>query len=392
MSIRPIRPDEVERFRRISSHAFVLTPDWEERLFAADFDLSTTRALFVDGQMRSVLRLLPMEVWFHQTVIPMGGIAWVATAPEERRRGYVRRLLKHCLQEMRQGGLSISMLYPFSFEYYRKFGYEHCGDWKTYTLDPKGLSGITAPPGEIVPVGPETIPAIDGVYAAFSQRRTCSLIRSESYWRDKVMKGYKRPRYTYLWRSKRMVGGYIIYEIIDHGDFQRTLQVRELVALDHEARCGLLNFLYNHDSQAQKVELTVPVDDVIVSYLNNPRVEVRIKPSFMARLVDVKLAWESKIYRPESKGQVVFQLQDALAPWNSGVFRLVVEGGRGTLEATKARADMTTNARTLSQIYCGYRTLEEAVESGRLEVHRPAMLEVGRALFHESRPYMNDIF
>ena len=206
------------------------------------------------------------------------------------------------------------------------------------------------------------------------------------------MKGYKRPRYAYLWRSKGAVGGYVIYEIIDHGDFQRTIQVRELVALDHGARCGLLNFLYNHDSQAQKVELTVPVDDVIISYVNNPRVEISIKASFMARLVDVKLAWESKVYRPEIEGQVVFQLQDALAPWNSGIHRLVVEGGRGTLEPTKARADMSTDARTLSQIYCGYRTLEEAVESGRLEVHRPAMVEVGRALFHESRPYMNDIF
>jgi len=392
VEIRKIRRAELSRFREIITQAFVLAPNQVKHYLGDDLDLSATRALFRDGKMKSALQLLPGKVWFNQKAIPMGRIAWVATPPEERRRGYVRHLMEHCIEEMRQREFPISILFPFSFEYYRRFGYEHAGDWKIYTLDLSALSGIPTPPGEMVPAGPEKIAIINEIYETFSKGRTCSLVRDEQYWRKWVMMGAERKRHSYLWQSRGNIRGYIIYEIVDHGEFKRTVQVRELIALDHEARCGLLNFLFNHRSQAQKVILTVPIDDLTICYLNNPRMEVRIKPSFMARIVDLKSAWESKDYWPEARGEMVFQLEDSLASWNKGTFRLSVSNGQGKLEETQDPVDLSCDILTLTQIYCGYLNFEEAVAIGRVQIHDSRALELAHEIFRESRPYMNDIF
>ncbi|TKH33755.1 GNAT family N-acetyltransferase, partial [Paenibacillus polymyxa] len=40
--------------------------------------------------------------------------------------GMVSRLLTHALEEMKTAGQSLSFLHPFSFAFYRKFG------WETY--------------------------------------------------------------------------------------------------------------------------------------------------------------------------------------------------------------------------------------------------------------------
>jgi predicted acetyltransferase len=55
-----------------------------------------------DGeQLVSKLHILPMEVYVGGRVFSMGGLAGVATWPEQRRRGSVTRLLKHALQSMK---------------------------------------------------------------------------------------------------------------------------------------------------------------------------------------------------------------------------------------------------------------------------------------------------
>ena len=60
----------------------------------------------------------------------MGGIAGVATWPENRRQGHVSTLLKHALQEMKSKGQTLSFLHPFSIPFYRKFGWELYAEYK----------------------------------------------------------------------------------------------------------------------------------------------------------------------------------------------------------------------------------------------------------------------
>src|SRR5690606_40607540 len=65
----------------------------------------------------SRLSLLPLEVWIGGRKLAMGGVAGVASWPDARRQGGVRRLLQHAFGRMRENGQSLSMLAPFSFAF-----------------------------------------------------------------------------------------------------------------------------------------------------------------------------------------------------------------------------------------------------------------------------------
>ena len=72
---------------------------------------------FVNDRLASQLRLLPLAIWLNGVRYEMGGIASVATWPEYRRQGQVGKLLRHMLKVMRDKGMTVSMLHPFSFAF-----------------------------------------------------------------------------------------------------------------------------------------------------------------------------------------------------------------------------------------------------------------------------------
>jgi predicted acetyltransferase len=219
MKIRPIKKSEFDELKRISKQAFVLNEERIDRWFTKDFDLSRTRALFVDGRMQSVLEIIPFQVWFNDKKMPMGGISGVASPPESRRKGYVRKLMEYSLKDMKERGFPISTLYPFSFDFYRKFGWEHASDWRVYSFDPKDLGEIPVPKGEMLRFSEKELKSVNHAYNEFSKTKTCSILREKKHWLERIMKSYEREMYSYLWRDYRgRVQGYIIYEIIDHGE------------------------------------------------------------------------------------------------------------------------------------------------------------------------------
>ncbi len=57
-------------------------------------------------------------------------IGGLGTEPEYRRRGCIRRVMDDVFALAPERGWAVSMLHPFSFTYYRKFGYEKIADHK----------------------------------------------------------------------------------------------------------------------------------------------------------------------------------------------------------------------------------------------------------------------
>src|SRR5699024_8661840 len=85
------------------------------------------------------LHLIPLSSYIHGHSISMGGISSVATWPEYRRQGMVKHLLKHVLTYMKQHGQTISFLHPFSFAFYRQYGWEYTFTEKKYAIPLKNL-------------------------------------------------------------------------------------------------------------------------------------------------------------------------------------------------------------------------------------------------------------
>ena len=73
--------------------------------------------------------------------IQNGGIGAVSTLPEYRNTGSVRNIFEKLLPYAYENGEVISTLYPFSHQFYRKFGYETVCYRNQYRFKPEVLKG-----------------------------------------------------------------------------------------------------------------------------------------------------------------------------------------------------------------------------------------------------------
>jgi predicted acetyltransferase len=121
--IRTVKENEFRDFLHMGEFAFQYELSEEDvKNRRQMMSLENCWALLEDEQMASKLTIHPMEIWLAGKIMPMGGIAGVASWPEYRRKGHIKALMKQSLEVMREQGQYVSMLHPFSFSFYRKYG------------------------------------------------------------------------------------------------------------------------------------------------------------------------------------------------------------------------------------------------------------------------------
>ncbi len=382
--VRPARPEEVTRLASIHSQAWNVDPP---RYEPGEHDLSASRVLAIGDEVAAVLEIIGREVWFGPDRLGAVGLGGVATAPEHRRRGYCRRLLQEVMKEVRDQGKVLSLLWPFSYAFYRRLGWETGGLQLWVTLPLAALPRDIGRGWTARPVGadsPADLAVLDDLYSRWARRFHGCLVRQPEDWKRRLQHRNER-RFTYLVCSPESgPAGYVTYAFRPLPDDWRQLLVREFVALDGRAHQALLGLLGNHDSQAQRVELVLPPDDLLLHRWPD-RTEATVRDGFMLRVVDVKAALEGRSYPGAEDGELKWRVRDELCPWNDGVFHVAWDRGRCAVRPAPAAAswDLECDAATLSGLYAGKLPPQAALALGRLAVtgDRPELLPwLGRCL------------
>lgn len=124
MIIRRIRPDENGKVFAVRSlgYGFKIDVAKEETI------LLEHEAI---GAFEDDNETLMAMAYIHEYVVnycgrevPCLGIGEVATRPQHRRCGAVRKIMEEIFKLTAERKWVVSFLYPFSYDYYRKFGYE----------------------------------------------------------------------------------------------------------------------------------------------------------------------------------------------------------------------------------------------------------------------------
>lgn len=114
MEIRQLHADDFEEGLGLSEYAFQYKVTGEDRERAREkFKPEQIWGVFEGPSLSAKLVLLPLQAYIQGKPVSMGGIAGVATWPENRRQGYVAKLLTHALQTMNEAGQTLSFLHPF---------------------------------------------------------------------------------------------------------------------------------------------------------------------------------------------------------------------------------------------------------------------------------------
>lgn len=308
--------------------------------------------IWENDKLASKLHMLNFTVFINGEEWSMGGIAGVATYPEYRRLGHVKALISQSLIEMKEKGQLFSFLHPFDIGFYRKFGWEIFSENKKLTIANKDLSMIGSISGKINRINPQENDAAEKIYSKYIQRYSGGLVRDKSWWERSIYED--EEQYAIFEDEEGNPQGYIAYEIKN-----RLMKVSEYIALTQEARVQLWNFICQHDSMLNTVELTTANNDPFPYFLKQPKQKVEVYPYFMGRIVDVQRCLQSYKFLNRTN-DIVLKIKDEFAQWNNGEFYLNGE----SVQQTENCIELSINA--LSAILIGYKRPLELYELGEI--------------------------
>lgn len=311
---------------------------------------------------------------FDGHTVLMGGVGGVATLPQHRRHGAIRECMKAAFADMYEQGYVLSALYPFSFYYYRKFGYEAGGTLVTWTIDMDALR-LPDVGGKIELVLPgDDLSAVNEVYNAMCAEWNLSVVR-EVFDEDLIKENWlEKKRYLYLWRDDSgEPRGFIMFTKKDGVmDCMTNFGMPNgLMFRDARALTALLKFAQAFSADYRAIRLTLPegirIDSLIAEH-NKVRREAGCNG--MARIVNVQRALELCECRGE--GCVRVAVTDPMLPQNEGVWQVSFAPGKPNIvEKVDAPADIELPVGTLSQLLLGVHCADDLPMMVEAAVHNP---------------------
>jgi predicted acetyltransferase len=158
---------------------------------------------------------------------------------------------------------------------------------------------------------------------------------------------------------------YAIYKTspnFDEGGVQTRLEVLEALGATPQATAEIWRFLLDVDLVATTAVELLPLDHELFLLLANPRrARYRMYDALWIRLVDVGAALSGRGYAAD--GRVVFEVHDAVCPWNEGRWKL--ENGAAT--RTEEAAELALDVDALGSAYLGAVSFEQLRAAGRVE-------------------------
>lgn len=332
-----------------------------------------------EDQIAAKVHLIPLSCYIHGKSFEMGGISAVATWPEYRRQGMVKHLLYHALKQMKQDGQTLSFLHPFSFAFYRKYGWEHAFTEQQYSIPLEKLKKKWGGAGYVRRIQPD-IPMLNRIYNKYAKTFNGMLERDEKWWKQRVLKD-ESQHIAIAYSDQGHPEGYLIYRVKE-----QVLTVKEMVYNSLNARKLLLQFMGNHDSMAEKANLVVPEDDNLPLLLDEPRFEQKLLPYFMARIVDVKAFLEEYPFLGDSK--LTLTVEDDFFPENSGSYRLGCGDG---INVAYSDEPIQCSIQVLTGMLLGYKRPSDYYQVGLLKGGEQAIEQL-EELIPRKKTYLMDFF
>jgi predicted acetyltransferase len=312
------------------------------------------------------------------------------TRPESRGLGHMNALMSRAFEHMRDNAQDFSFIFPFSFAYYRKFGYEMCyfydkvkipvSQFRDYKLE------VNAAPHE----PNDSFAPFDEIYKHFTREKNFSIIRNEKLWEEILDRDpYLDLQFTYLFRDKTGDAvAYILYEVERDDDDGNRLIITELCWKTPDALQIVFSFLARLGAEFEYVLWNAPSClEILALFPEGYAIEFRRESAGMNRIVDVAAAL-STLRAPEKNGRIIISVADKFLPQNTGVYAVDFENG--SLSATRAQLapDIDLSIETLSQLVAGYITPQAAAYKKDVTV-RGNIAELN-ALFPKRNPFINN--
>ena len=370
-----------EKFDRIKDEYYSILEE--------NIHVGNVRAIEYKQNLRGVLK-------------PMVGFANFTSAPEKRRKGYVRLLIREIFKDMNEKGIACSTLYPFKDEFYAKFNYIKANPIPSLEFNPKMLKKWKKlPEGYRI----ERIKPKQGkeVYQAVLEKAIKSIhggvIRSQSRW--ETVFSNNRGYLIVAYNPKDMPEAIMICKNEGFGDrlFGEdnigTIDVSEMYWFTADARSCLFNYLYLNSDQIIRVRMQInPNESHYYSWITGfTKVKMNFKMISMFRIINVEKCLQDL---PLSRsGEIQIQVEDPDCKWNEKVYSLKEVEGKLKIspkDSTSTTCKIKLTIKGLSALIYGTMPIEEIQYFNWISGANPEDLKLLQDWFPRKDPYMIEPF
>jgi len=398
MEIRKIKPEENVHYELMCSICFSRSTAPEDRTAWLEKPEEHTEGYehvwgaFDNGRLISAMAVVPAQIMINGMPTKAGLICGVVTLPEARNARCVRKIFEIIMPQMKDEGVVYSLLYPFSFDFYRKFGYEHAYVRQRATFPVSELSRYPYPSG--VKVHEKDGPWADfaTVYNAFSRDKNTAMVRGQKEWKRILKRDpHKNKEFTYIhYNNAGVPDGYILYKIESKEKGVALMNILELAWSDKAGLEAMLGFIHGLRSEVKDISMSITRGLDVHGIVESPwNVTMANDTIIMNRVMDVTEAL-GRLDAPSGEGNVVIGVTDRFIPSNTDAYSVLWKDGVLKVEACKAAPDMEVDVETLVQLTTGYLTTSQAYYRQDVKLHNKT--EELAALFPQKNQYLMEHF
>lgn len=326
--------------------------------------------------------------------VPTAGVTVVGVYPPDRRRGVLRALMTRQLEDVHARGEPIAALWASEETIYGRFGYGMASLQGEITLGREHAAfaafarGVDERPrlvdadeaGRLVPPVWDRVRAgTPGMFARTPRWWELRRLADPAEFRF----GAGPKKHVVVERDGEPVA-YAIYRLRsswESGVPSGKLEVVEALGADPPATRAIWRYLLDMEWVATITAGMAPIDHPLFLLLATPRrMQFRVGDGLWVRIVDVGAALSARAYG--SGEPVVFEVGDAVCPWNEGRWRLA-DGQAGR---TDDEPDLRVDVADLGSVYLGGFRWGQLARAGRIGELQEGAVARADAVFATADP------
>lgn len=355
--------------------------------FKNSFRFDRTIGSFEEDRLKSMLNLAPYLVTLRGNVYPSSYIVGVATWPEYRGKGEVRRLLAEALTKMDEWDEPFAILMPSRPEFYFPFDFRLYHYHLKYRVPMDEIRLLVDKSGTYREATVEDISKLNQLYERTFSVYDGRALRNRRKWLDWLEGTWSEGGKAYLLLESTggEPEGYLFYHLENN-----TFKITDWAAISQKARFRLMQFAYQHRAQAEQVEWDAPLDDPFQYLLPVTKDRIFYLPFMTARIVNLQKLLPS--LELPFEGRIIMEVKDSLVENNQGTFLWQFQNGMGSVEKTEEPAGLKITIGGLSQWVFGQMNSRTLSQAGFLEILSQEQAEYLDRCLPLCAAYINEYF
>jgi predicted acetyltransferase len=363
--------------------------------FERKIDITRLHAAFDGDEIVGTAGVYPFRFTIPGNVVDAAGVTMVGVLPSHRRKGILRGLMETQMNDARERGEHIAVLWASEESIYQRFGYGYASAQGRIDIERARATFLDdpGPRGKVRMIqADERLKVIPPIYEQIRKDRPGMYERSKTWWEFHSLFDPEHMRHGASAYFSAVVdidgkpAAYVVYRVrskwLDDATPGSRVEVAEILATSPESEREIWRFVFGIDLVTRITAYYLPSDWPLLLMVDEPRrLRFSLSESLWLRVVNIEGALAQRSYAADET--LVFDVVDGFCPWNEGRWKL--DTGSASIERTDADPDLRVKINDLAGPYLGGFTFSKLARAGRIAELKPGSLERADRAFATAR-------